>query len=205
MARCMLLYVVLIHTGGGLMTASKKLSSYKRSLLLAHRLWPTQIGSEQRRTLRFLSDRHKFSIAAGDLQLLENRWYVTHSGLLRLAQQRRCAGINVTLVSDVCEEASSRWVFKATVYKTGNNTRGFVGHGDADPSNVSTLMHWAEMRIAETRAVNRALRKAYGIGLCSVEELGSVSTNSGSSRTQETSTKPSSNGSSKGEPRLRDQ
>ncbi len=29
------------------------------------------------------------------------------------------------------------------------------------------------MRIAETRAVNRALRKAYGIGLCSVEELGS--------------------------------
>jgi len=28
------------------------------------------------------------------------------------------------------------------------------------------------MRVAETRAVNRALRKAYGIGLCSVEELG---------------------------------
>jgi hypothetical protein len=31
------------------------------------------------------------------------------------------------------------------------------------------------MRVAETRAVNRALRKAYGIGLCSVEELGSFS------------------------------
>lgn len=30
-----------------------------------------------------------------------------------------------------------------------------------------------EMRVAETRAVNRAPRKAYGIGLCSVEELGS--------------------------------
>ena len=30
------------------------------------------------------------------------------------------------------------------------------------------------MRVAETRAVNRALRKAYGIGLCSVEELGST-------------------------------
>jgi len=27
------------------------------------------------------------------------------------------------------------------------------------------------MRVAETRAVNRALRKAYGIGLCSAEEL----------------------------------
>ena len=30
------------------------------------------------------------------------------------------------------------------------------------------------MRIAETRAVNRALRKAYGIGICSVEEMGSL-------------------------------
>jgi hypothetical protein len=29
------------------------------------------------------------------------------------------------------------------------------------------------MRVAETRAVNRALRKAYGIGICSVEETGS--------------------------------
>ena len=45
--------------------------------------------------------------------------------------------------------------------------------GDADPSNVSPLVHGAEMRVAETRAVNRALRKAYGIGICSVEEIGS--------------------------------
>jgi hypothetical protein len=50
-----------------------------------------------------------------------------------------------------------------------------VGYGDADPSHVSALVRGAEMRIAETRAVNRALRKAYGIGICSVEELGSNS------------------------------
>jgi hypothetical protein len=48
-----------------------------------------------------------------------------------------------------------------------------VGYGDADPSNVSPILHGAEMRVAETRAVNRALRKAYGIGICSVEEIGS--------------------------------
>jgi hypothetical protein len=29
----------------------------------------------------------------------------------------------------------------------------------------------AEMRVAETRAVSRALRKAYGVPLCSLEEL----------------------------------
>lgn len=61
------------------------------------------------------------------------------------------------------------------------------------------------MRIAETRAVNRALRKAYGIGLCSVEELGSLARNSAPALDHATSTKHSSNGSSNGQPRLRDQ
>ncbi len=36
------------------------------------------------------------------------------------------------------------------------------------------LVRGAEMRIAETRALNRALRKAYGIGFCSVEEIGTI-------------------------------
>jgi hypothetical protein len=52
-----------------------------------------------------------------------------------------------------------RWVFRAVVYK-GPKSKGFVGYGDADPSNVSSLVCGAEMRVAETRAVNRALRKA---------------------------------------------
>ena len=42
------------------------------------------------------------------------------------------------------------------------------------PHNVSYLVHGAEMRVAETRAVNRALRKAYGIGICSVDEIGAA-------------------------------
>jgi hypothetical protein len=66
-------------------------------------------------------------------------------------------------------------------------------------------MHGAEMRIAETRAVNRALRKAYGIGLCSVEELGSSSGNSGNKRYHDEPAKHSTNGSNNGQPRLRDQ
>jgi hypothetical protein len=58
---------------------------------------------------------------------------------------------------------------------------------------------------AETRAVNRALRKAYGIGLCSVEELGSISHSSSPARNHEPSVPShSSNASSNGQPRLRD-
>ena len=65
---------------------------------------------------------------------------------------------------------------------TSSTCKGFVGYGDADPTNVSPLVHGAEMRVAETRAVNRALRKAYGIGICSVEEIGSFAEPTPSSR-----------------------
>jgi hypothetical protein len=95
-------------------------------------------------------------------------------------------------------------VFKATVFKSPSS-KGFVGYGDADPTNTSPLVRGAEMRVAETRAVNRALRKAYGIGLCSVEELGSVSHFAGPARDHEPSVPShSSNGSSNGQPKLRD-
>ena len=75
-------------------------------------------------------------------------------------------------VQEFCDASSGRWMFRATVYKR-QHTKGFVGYGDADPSNVSALVHGSEMRVAETCAVCRALRKAYGIGICSVEEIGS--------------------------------
>ena len=65
-----------------------------------------------------------------------------------------------------------RWVFRAIVFKSAK-CGGFIGYGDADPSNIPATLRGAELRIAETRAVNRALRKAYGIGICSVEEIGS--------------------------------
>jgi hypothetical protein len=86
--------------------------------------------------------------------------------------------MQVEPVKEFSEPSVSRWAFRATVYKS-TECRGFVGYGDADPSNVSPLVHGAEMRVAETRAVNRALRKAYGIGLCSVEEIGSFAAQPG--------------------------
>ncbi|HTR26889.1 MAG TPA: hypothetical protein VMI10_23160 [Terriglobales bacterium] len=62
------------------------------------------------------------------------------------------------------------------------------------------------MRVAETRAVNRALRKAYGIGLCSVEELGSFSAlQMPLAAGPHSNGHSGANGSSSGQPRLRDQ
>ena len=155
-------------------------------------------------SLRILSEEYALSVAHGDLQLLDGRWYITHSGLLRMALRNRCLGISTTVQSRLCEPAANRWVFKATVYKSPRS-RGFVGYGDADPSNVSSLVHGAEMRVAETRAVNRALRKAYGIGLCSVEELGWAPRSK--APTPPDQHQPSTNGNNghhNGQPRLRD-
>jgi hypothetical protein len=59
------------------------------------------------------------------------------------------------------------------------------------------------MRVAETRAVNRALRKAYGIGICSVEEIGSVTkTNQAAPESKKLPPQPSNGNHSA--PKIRD-
>jgi hypothetical protein len=153
------------------MVMEKKSVTYGSNMRMARQLWH-QISPASSRALRQLTCEHQLSVASGDLLLLEGRWYVTHTGLLGVARRNRCAGMHVQPVQAFCDPQAQRWAFQATVYES-KVCRGFVGHGDADPSNVSLLVHGAEMRVAETRAVNRALRKAYGIGICSVEEIGS--------------------------------
>ena len=147
--------------------------------------------------------RNGVSVALGDVRYIENHWYVTHAGLLRLAHRKRCAGIKTNIQRDASDPLVNRWVFRAIVY-TSPNSVGFVGYGDADPSNTSSLVRGAEMRVAETRAVNRALRKAYGIGLCSVEELGSQPPIVPPRHEGTAVHPPNGYGSTNGQPRLRD-
>src|SRR5216684_9346150 len=69
------------------------------------------------RSLRDLSYAHALSVAAGDLQLLEGRWYVTHAGLLTIATRSGCSAITSALDHSASEPSIARWVFKATVYR----------------------------------------------------------------------------------------
>lgn len=146
---------------------------FRSNRKLARQKWGQTLTAQTLQTLKAFSEEFRFSISAGDLLFLDQRWYVTHAGLIRLARRNRCHGIVVQPAREFCDATQSRWAFEATVYKS-RTCRGFVGYGDADPNNVSYLVHGAEMRVAETRAVNRALRKAYGIGICSAEEIGSL-------------------------------
>ena len=146
----------------------------------------------------------QFSFKAGELQIINGNWYVTHTGLLRLARRKKCSGIHVEAVDSLCDSGARRFVLKATVFPS-KGSAGFVGYGDADPSNVSSLVRGAEMRVAETRAVNRALRKAYGIGICSVEELGWAPRSKAPEPLDQSKTSANgNNGHHNGQPRLRD-
>jgi hypothetical protein len=142
-----------------------------RNIAYARLHWPAECSGSLLAKLRELTTTFCISAERGDICLIDGGWYITSAGLLGIAHKRRCQGIRSQLLGSLSDPSCNRWIFKATVYKSCRS-RGFVGFGDADPSNVSTLVRGAEMRVAETRAVNRALRKAYGIGLCSVEELG---------------------------------
>jgi hypothetical protein len=176
----------------------------RKNLKLSEEKWRGELDKGHIQTLKSLTGDYGLEVALGELILLDGKWYVTHAGLLRLAQRRHCAGIRVQQVREFCDPLAGRWVFKATLYKR-RGAQAFVGFGDADPSNVSYLVRGAEMRIAETRAVNRALRKAYGIGLCSVEELGSLSGSFSPARESKPAVKrPPEDDSNNGQPRLRD-
>ncbi len=179
-------------------------SLVRHNLRLARLLWPSELEPSNLSALKRLTGEFRLSLALGEILLLQGRWYVTAGGLLRLAKDDHCHGIQAHAVSKLCDAKNGRWVFKATVYKSPGS-KGFVGYGDADPSNTSPLVRGAEMRVAETRAVNRALRKAYGIGLCSVEELGWLSGASGPSEEKARKNLASGqNSSGNGQPRLRD-
>src|SRR6266851_3339104 len=174
----------------------------RANLSFAKKFYNT-LTPEQRLSLKTISRNFRLTLLAGELRLIDGHWYVTHAGLMRLSTLNRCHGIDVRPAVSFCSAATSHWAFKATVYKSPK-CRGFVGYGDADPSNVSPLVRGAEMRVAETRAVNRALRKAYGIGICSVEEIGSFADPPQPSRESRKLPAQPANGNGHGSPKVRD-
>ena len=180
----------------------RKRNTGRTAIRVARRIW-NNLSREALADLREIANQHRFSVSAGDLLYLHNGWYVTHTGLIGLARRKRCSGIHVEAVDSLCDSAANRFVLKATVFPSKGSS-GFVGYGEADPSNVSFLVHGAEMRVAETRAVNRALRKAYGIGICSVEEIGALASAPASRAETRKLPQPANGNGNHGGPKVRD-
>jgi hypothetical protein len=83
------------------MIAAKDL--IRQNMRYAKLRWGGLLGRIALRALRNLTEQFHFSIANGDLLLLNGGWYVTHSGLTSLARRNRCAGIQVQPVQSFCD------------------------------------------------------------------------------------------------------
>jgi hypothetical protein len=79
---------------------SRRRALARRNLHLARRQWGAMLSRVSEVALRVHSERLGMSIERGDLILLDGNWYVTHSGLLRLANSRRCSGIDVAAATE---------------------------------------------------------------------------------------------------------
>src|SRR5580658_2761117 len=86
------------------------------NLRFARRLIAGTLPIRLTESLKTLSRDFDFSLVRGELQLLNNSWYVTHTGLIRLARRKRCRGIHVEAVDSLCDASANRFVLKATVY-----------------------------------------------------------------------------------------
>ena len=150
----------------------EKKTTGQTSIRAARRIW-NDLSREALARLREIATQHDFSVVAGDLIYLYNGWYVTHTGLIGLARRKRCSGIHVEAVDSLCDSGASRICPQSNGLSVQELVRALSVMAMPTRPMSPPLVHGAEMRVAETRAVNRALRKAYGIGICSVEEIGS--------------------------------
>src|SRR5579864_304016 len=78
----------------------------REKLRLARQLLGCTPQTRVANSLEILSQDFGFSLSNGELQFLNNSWYVTHAGLLRLAPRKRCRGIHVEAVDSLCDSAA---------------------------------------------------------------------------------------------------
>lgn len=96
---------------------------------------------------------------------------VSLKGLLSLAHDEELRTVRTGIVELPSAQNGQRAVIKAFV----RTKRGvFSGTGDATPENVNPEVSGHTIRVAESRAIARALRLAVNIGEVAIEELGSL-------------------------------
>src|SRR5437588_13008152 len=85
-----------------------------QNLHVVRKSWGKQLSPAAVDLLKWYTQQFHFSILVGDLLYLEQGWYVTHSGLIRLAERRHCAGMHVRPVLKSSAPATTRAGFRAS-------------------------------------------------------------------------------------------
>ena len=94
------------------------------------------------------------------------------------------AGVETEILQFPCAENGNMAVFRAVVKNTDGAT--FSAHGDADPKNTTSPIAPHLLRMAETRAIARALRWLTNSGETAHVEISGDEDESDPSRTQQT-------------------
>jgi len=104
----------------------------------------------------------------------QGKRFVLVAGLLALAHELGLHAIQTNVVQLPNDTNGQTAVIQAKVVLPGPDglLKEFGGIGDANPGNVSRQIAPHLIRMAETRAIARALRLATNIGLVALEELG---------------------------------
>jgi len=103
---------------------------------------------------------------------LQGKEYILFEGLLEIAHAEwELAGIETTMVQAPSKENGHEAIIHAVVRTKDGKT--FSGYGDASPNNVNKMIVPHIIRMAETRAIGRALRFLTGFGTV-FEELGDL-------------------------------
>src|SRR5271155_5118266 len=81
----------------------------RRNVKSARSRWKCDLNKLAFQLLEELTNRYRFSVVNGDLIWLQHGWYVTHTGLVRLASRKRCAGIHCKPGASFCDPQTQRW------------------------------------------------------------------------------------------------
>ena len=94
-------------------------------------------------------------------------------------KQYNLAGVETEILQFPCAENGNMAIFRATVKNSDGAT--FSGHGDADPNNTTSTIAPHLLRMAETRAIARALRWLTNSGETAIVEISGDEDESGPS------------------------
>lgn len=131
-------------------------------------LWDERYSDKDREKLMVVAQAHGLDPMTREVIVIKGNIYVTAAGLQKLAlNDPTYDGCEVELVQT--DWKNNFFVIKARVWKK-DCAHPFEDYGDADPT-TSNLRGHALFRHAITRARARALRSAFAIPFCSVEEL----------------------------------
>lgn len=148
-----------------------RMGEAERDKALANLQWTGQLSKQEKAVLWHLTSAYGLDPAQREVVVLGGNAYITIGGLLRIAERSGAFGGNRYEELPPREDGEYRYRCVVT-RRVDGEWREFEGLGRANPRNVgmkTTREMWLD-ELAQKRALARALRTAFSIGIPADEE-----------------------------------